>query len=144
MFFEESLKFEADPGQVWRIASAVREIPNYWHGTRSLEVVGESGSGVQVKLRFAFGGSGEANISVNDDERTMTIEYRSGPFTGKQTVTVNDESIVAIWNVRFRGVFRLASRWNERHFRTGTVHALERLVGEAALPSNRSVALPTR
>lgn len=128
MLFEESMRFEGKATEVWKRVSAVEEIPNYWHGTRSLEVVGESGSVVHVKVKFAFGGSGEADISTDDAKRTMTIDYRSGPFTGRQTVTVNDGSIVARWDVRFRGAFRLASRWNEGHFKSGTVHALQRLV----------------
>ena len=129
MRFEESLKCEGDPGEVWRRVSAVRDIPSYWHGTRSLDVVGEEGGVVRAKVRFAFGGSGDAEISTDEGKRLMTIEYVSGPFTGRQTVAVNEGAVVARWDVRFRGVFRLASRWNEGHFRSGTMHALERLVG---------------
>ena len=128
MRFEESLTLEGDPSEVWEKVSAVEDIPKYWHGTRSLEVVERTGALVRVKVSFAFGGSGEADISVDEPGRKVTIDYRSGPFTGRQTVSVGDEAIVAAWDVKFRGVFRLVSRWNEGHFRSGTVHALERLV----------------
>lgn len=132
MLFEESLRFEGDANEVWRRASAIQEIPNYWHGTRSLEVVDGSGNVVHVKVKFAFGGSGEADISTDVEKRTVTLDYRSGPFTGKQVITVSNTSITAKWDVKFRGAFRLASRWNENHFRSGTVHALERLVRSQA------------
>ena len=133
MQFEEALKFEGNAAEIWRRASAIREIPSYWHGTRSLDVVSEGRGKTHAKVRFAFGGSGRADITIDHEKRTMTVEYLSGPFVGKQVVAVHDESVVASWDVKFRGVFRFASRWNEGHFRSGTKHALERLArGEDA------------
>jgi len=129
MRFEERLEFEKDPDEVWSRASAISEIPNYWHGTRSLEVVSESEGVSHARIKFAFGGSGDAEISVDQMSRTLTIDYKSGPFTGSQTVAVKDGKVIVVWDVRFKGVYRIASKWNEGHFRTGTVHALERLVG---------------
>ena len=134
MQFRESLRLNGNASEVWKRVSVVTDIPKYWHGTRSLEVVGEDKGVVRVKVKFAFGGSGEAAISTDEEKRTLTIDYRSGPFTGTQTVTVGDDTITAVWDVRFRGVFRIASRWNEGHFMSGTVHALERLVGGTGGP----------
>ncbi len=130
MRFEESLRFEGDPATVWTRASTIKDIPDYWHGTRSLSVVNESGGVVHATIKFAFGGFGEADVSTDEEKRTMTIEYKTGPFTGEQTVTVKDGEITAIWDAKFRGIYRLASRWIEGHFRSGTVHALERLTGQ--------------
>lgn len=143
MQFEESLKFEGDPGEVWKRASAVRDIPSYWRGTRSLDVVGKRGGVVRAKVRFAFGGSGEADIFVDEEKRMMTIDYVSGPFTGKQVVAVSDGAVVARWDVKFRGVFRLASGWNEGHFKSGTIHALEMLVSGKAGGSEAQGADPS-
>jgi hypothetical protein len=127
MRFEETKKFEGDASEVWKRASAINEIPRYWHGTRALEVVGENEGVAHARIKFAFGGSGEADISADEERRVLTIDYTSGPFTGKQTVEVDDGQVVAVWDVKFRGAFRFASKWNEGHFRSGTVHALERL-----------------
>lgn len=129
MKFQESLKLEGDPAEVWKRASSVVDIPRYWHGTRSLDVIGEANGVVRARVRFAFGGSGEAEISKDEEKRTLTIDYLSGPFTGRQVVTVGEEGLVASWDVRFSGIFRIASKWNEGHFKSGTVHALERLAG---------------
>ena len=129
MRFEERLEFEGGAAEVWKRVSSIREIPTYWHGTRSLDVVGEEGDKVHVKVRFAFGGSGEADVAVDEGKRTLTIDYLSGPFTGKQVVAVSDGAVVASWDVRFKGMFRVVSKWNEGHFRSGTIHALERLAG---------------
>jgi ribosome-associated toxin RatA of RatAB toxin-antitoxin module len=126
--FQEARKLEGGPAEVWKRVSAVEEIPKYWHGTRSLVVVGGNEGKVHARVRFGFGGSGEADISKDEEKRALTIDYRSGPFTGKQIVVVGDESITATWDVKFRGIFRVTSKWNEGHFRSGTVHALERLV----------------
>ena len=81
--------------------------------------------------RPVYGGRLEADIVTDEAGRTVTMEYRSGPFTGRQTVAVSGRRLVATWDVRFRGFFRLASRWNEGHFRSGTRHALERLAAGA-------------
>jgi len=129
MQFQESMKLENNAAEVWKRASAIRDIPKYWHGTRSLDVVRDEGGVVLAKVKFAFGGSGEADIYTDEERRTLTIDYKSGPFTGKQTIAVDGNSISATWDVKFRSVFRIASKWNEGHFRSGTVHALERLVG---------------
>lgn len=131
MHIEETRKFDGDASEVWKKASAIREIPTYWHGTRSLELVSENEGVARAKIRFAFGGSGEADISTDQEKQVLTIDYVSGPFTGKQTVSVGDGSVTASWDVRFKGAFRLVSKWNEGHFRAGTVHALERLTAQA-------------
>jgi len=123
-----ALEFSGDPAEVWRRASTIAEIPNYWHGTRSLSVLGETNGVTRAKVKFAFGGSGEAEISAVEEGRILTIDYKSGPFTGRQTVQVNDGRAVAMWDVKFRGIYALTSKWSDRHFRTGTARALERLV----------------
>jgi hypothetical protein len=56
----------------------------------------------------------------------MTIDYVSGPFTGRQTVTVSVGRVAATWGAKFRGTYRIVSKRNESHFRSGTVHALRR------------------
>lgn len=129
MLFEDSLRFEGNQDEVWRRVSAIREIPMYWHGTKSLEVVSKENNAIHAKVRFAFGGSGEADILTDEEKKTVTIRYTSGPFTGEQRIVVSYWSVSAKWDVKFRGVFRLASGWNENHFKSGTRHALERLAG---------------
>jgi hypothetical protein len=129
MQFQESMNLEDNVAEVWKRASAIRDIPKYWHGTRSLDVEKDDGGVVRVKMKFAFGGSGEADIYTDEEKRTLTIDYTTGPFTGKQVIAVDDNRIIVTWDVKFRSVFRIASKWNEGHFRAGTVHALERLMG---------------
>lgn len=128
MKFTESLTLTDRPEEVWKRVSDIERIPQYWHGTRSIQVMGRKSSGVlDVSVNFAFGGKGRAEVTVDDRTRTLTISYYSGPFTGVQAVAVEDARISASWDVRFTGLFKLFSSWNTRHFRMGTIHALERL-----------------
>ncbi|HUI00652.1 MAG TPA: SRPBCC family protein [Nitrososphaerales archaeon] len=136
MLIEERLEFQGDPEDVWRRMSDVEKIPEYWHGTRSLEVVAREKDGngmerVRVRTRFAFGGSGEATITVDPLSRTVTWVYNSGPFKGVQTARVVGKTAQANWDVKFTGLFKITASWTAGHFRSGTVHALERLCGKA-------------
>ena len=128
MQFTESLKLVNSPEEVWKRASNVEAVPKFWHGTKSIQIIEEKPPGTfDVVIRFAFGGTGKADVRVDNTNRVMTITYRSGPFTGIQKITVNNKEIEASWDVKFSGLFKLVSTWNERHFRNGTVHALARL-----------------
>lgn len=108
--------------------SNVEDIPKYWHGTRSLEITERNEDGVRARMRFAFGGSGDAEIKADASRRALTVSYVSGPFRGVQEVVVTRDEVAATWDVKFTGAFRLLSGWNESHFRSGTKHALERLI----------------
>lgn len=132
MRFEERSALKVRPDLVWERVSNIAKIPKYWHGTKSLEITRLEGDTAYAKVKFAFGGSGEAKVSVDGQRRTLTIEYISGPFRGEQVVSVRGDEVSASWDVKFSGLFRLFSSWNEAHFRSGTKHALERLV-EAGL-----------
>jgi len=128
MQFTESLKFTPAPDEVWKRASDVEAIPHFWHGTKSIQIVEKKASGsLEVAVRFAFGGAGKADVTIDNANRVMTIAYYSGPFIGTQKITVKDQQMTASWDVKFTGLFKLVSGWNERHFRSGTVRALERL-----------------
>ena len=128
MQFTESIEFGEDAGEVWTRVSDVEKIPQFWHGTKSLQLIEKKPAGrLDVKIRFAFGGSGNADISVDNENHVLVINYYSGPVLGLQKVTIDGKQLIASWDVKFTGLFRLASGWNERHFRSGTIHALERL-----------------
>lgn len=139
MKFVERQRFASDPAGVWARVRDVDAIPTYWHGTRELRVTAR-GEKVSADVVFAFGGKGKEEITVDDQTRTMTINYLSGPFTGTQRVSVAESEVEAEWDVSFRGALKLVSRWNESHFKSGTRHALERLCagdrpdGESAQP----------
>ena len=144
MLIRERVEFEGDPAAVWKRLSDIERIPEFWHGTRALQVVarGPKSAGretVKAKSKFAFGGSGDVEITADESTMTLTSEYTSGPFKGTQVVKVAGNAIDAKWDVNFTGFFKLTSSWTGGHFRSGTLHALERLSGsgETKLPGSR-------
>ncbi|HYW82230.1 MAG TPA: SRPBCC family protein [Spirochaetia bacterium] len=134
VLIQERVEFEGDPAAVWDRLSSVERIPEFWHGTRSLQVIGRDSKGpgkeaVRARTKFAFGGSGDVEITADDATMTLTSNYTSGPFKGVQVVKVVGNAIEARWDVNFSGVFKLTSSWTGGHFRSGTLHALQRLSG---------------
>jgi len=111
---------------VWERVSDLASIPLYWHGTREFRV-GEDAGRKTADVVFAFGGRGSALVTLDEEGRTLTIEYVRGPFRGRQTVTVKDGEVVAAWDVSFNGVYRVLGPLNESHFRGGTRNALKRI-----------------
>lgn len=136
MLIEERVAFRGDPAAVWERLSDIDRIPEFWHGTRSLQIIGRESRGagretVRARAKFAFGGSGDVEITADEATMTLTSDYASGPFKGVQVVKVAGNAIEARWDVNFTGVFKLTSSWTAGHFKSGTLHALERLAGGA-------------
>lgn len=147
MLIQEKLEFKDDPAAVWGRLSDIERIPEFWHGTRSLQIVRRDSKvpgkeTVKAKAKFAFGGSGDVEITSDKATMSLTSNYTSGPFKGTQVVKIVGNAIEVRWDVNFTGVFKLTSSWTGGHFRSGTVHALERLSGavEQKLPGQQNHA----
>ena len=145
MLIQERVGFDGDPSAVWERLSNIERIPEFWHGTRSLQIISRESKGpgketVKARAKFAFGGSGDVAITSDGETMTLISDYTSGPFKGTQVVRVVGNAIEARWDVNFTGVFKLTSGWTGGHFRSGTLHALERLCAKEA-PSQRSLSL---
>lgn len=143
MLIEASLDFEEDPDVVWGRLSDVERIPEFWHGTKSLRVLEKAGEGkVIAAAKFAFGGSGKVEITTDAASKTLLQRYLSGPFTGAQTVRVVGKRLEARWDIEFHGIFKIGSGRTAGHFKSGTVHALERLSsgGQEKMPGQQTHA----
>ncbi len=127
MQFEVARPYSGEREALWMRVSDVEDVPKYWHGTKELAVISKSGDVTRAKVRFAFGGTGIAEYEVRQAERAMVVKYVKGPFVGTQTIWLDEAGIRAKWDVRLHGVFEVVSRWNEGHFREGSIHALDRL-----------------
>jgi hypothetical protein len=125
--FTERRELRGDEASVWARVSDLGSIPKYWHGTREFRVREEAGKTL-ADVVFAFGGRGRAEVTVDQGRKALTISYLQGPIRGRQVTTVTGGSLESEWDVEFTGAYRLMGRWNEPHFRSGTGHALERLV----------------
>ena len=141
MLIEASLDFAGDPEVVWARLSDVERIPEYWHATKSLKVLEREGGKVVAAARFAFGGAGKVEISTDAAGKTLLQRFLSGPFTGTQTVRVVGNRLEARWDIEFHGLFKIGSGRTAGHFKSGTVHALERLTsGQTELLGQRTQA----
>jgi ribosome-associated toxin RatA of RatAB toxin-antitoxin module len=144
VLIQERVEFEGDPEVVWARLSDIESIPDFWHGTRAIEIISREEHGdveaARARVKFAFGGSGEVEIIADRATRTLTSDYVSGPFKGTQVVRVVGNALEARWEVSFTGIFRLTSGWTGGHFKTGTVHALERLAGRTPQEESPSQA----
>ena len=125
--FTVERRYSSSAETVWQRVSDIRNMPAYWHGQKGIEL-SRSGTGdFEAVIDFAFGGRGKAVLSVDTAALRVTLDYCTGPFTGTQEIKVGDGVLSASWNIRFTGAYRLLERFNRKHFRTGTEHALERL-----------------
>jgi len=124
--FVETREFSIDPDEVWGRLSNLQTIPAYWHGTREFTAT-TSGESITADITFAFGGKGKAQLTVDNQGRTLTFDYLEGPFKGIQRVVVKENTIEAEWDVTFKGAYKVLGPWNASHFRSGTRHALTRL-----------------
>ncbi|PSO08589.1 hypothetical protein B9Q04_04810 [Candidatus Marsarchaeota G2 archaeon BE_D] len=127
--FEEKIVCDKSTDELWGRVSSLDDFTKYWHGTKHLSYT-VNGGAIEADIVFAFGGSGHANIEIDNASRTLTITYVQGPFKGTQKIWVEKGFIASSWNVEFNGVYRLLGGWNEKHFRQGTTNALRRLCGE--------------
>ncbi len=135
MLIEASLDFEGDSEVVWKRVSDVERIPEYWHGTKSLKVLETiDGTKLITAAKFAFGGTGKVRITSDAATKTLLLEYLSGPFTGSQTVRITGKKLEAKWDITFHGIFKIGSGRTAGHFKSGTVHALERLRDGVTIP----------
>jgi len=140
VLIDASLDFDEDPEVVWKRVSDVENIPEYWLGTKSLRVLERVGEDKLIAaVKFAFGGLGKAEITTDAAAKTLLLRHVSGPFTGTQTLRVVGKRLEAKWDVNFHGIFRIGSGRTAGHFKSGTVHALERLAGisEPKLPERQ-------
>lgn|GEM_PF-1599055 len=129
MIIEGTAEFGSNADNVWLRVKDLRRIPEFWHGTKSVRIEEEGAGFAKMGVVFAFGGRGKAVVKIEDDKRRVSIEYVKGPFVGTQTISVGEGIITARWDISFKGVFRFVSAWNKGHFKSGTLHALERLAG---------------
>ena len=136
MLIQEKIDFEGDPAAVWKRVSSIERLPEFWHGTRSLQVIRQEGNKTRIRAKFAFGGSRDVEVTTDESNNTLTLNYVSGPFTGVQTVRVVGNTEEARWDIEFKGIYRFGAKRIAGHFRGGTVHALERLVGQKVEEEN--------
>ncbi|MGC9071275.1 MAG: SRPBCC family protein [Acidilobus sp.] len=125
------------PGEesVWPLVRDVSAIPRFWRGHREVRVVSSNGPDHELYIRFAFPGPGDRGVArahVDDNTRSLRIEYLREPITGVVIIEVRSEELITRWSVRGNGLFRLLEPLMRGHFMKGAREALERIASAAS------------
>lgn len=123
----------SDREKVWEIVRNPYDIPNYWKGTRELNIKEIQKGVYEGEIRFAFPSSGKVRIVVDDDSKKVMINYLSGPVKGYHEIIVETDKICSKWNVQLSLFLRPFEKRTEVHFKSGTVNALDRIVSRTRL-----------
>jgi len=83
VLIQERVEFKDDPAAVWGRLSDIERIPEFWHGTRSLEIIDRESLGrgkerAKAKAKFAFGGSGDVEITAAPPSRRPAVYAGAG------------------------------------------------------------------
>lgn len=120
--------FNGRRDRIWELVKDVSLIPEFWKGTRQLNVVEKSNGVYEGEVKFAFPSKGKIRIEIDEEKKTLKMIYLSGPIKGLNTITVGESTICSQWNVKLTFPFNLRSNWIKDHFMSGTEHALERII----------------
>ncbi|WP_054841844.1 polyketide cyclase [Vulcanisaeta distributa] len=134
---EFTVSRKVNPGdleRVWQVLSDVRNMPRYWRGGhREVEILSKDGNTYMVRIRFAFpgpGNEGVARIEVHDLEKIVLINYLNGPIRGYVRNYISGNQLISQWDVRISPLFLVMKPWIRKHFMSGTINALTRILNE--------------
>ncbi|WP_337860849.1 SRPBCC family protein [Ferroplasma sp.] len=125
MEFQKEIEVNSSKDAVWDLIIDYKKIPEYWHGTRSIEKDGD-----YYMVQFAFPGKGKMELETDDKNFTITEKYIKGPFTGEKITRLEGQSplkIISIWNIKLSPLLRAFSKKLQGHFEQGTEDALKRI-----------------
>lgn len=125
MEFKREIEVNSDKGRVWELINDYKRIPEFWHGTRSIEKDGDT-----YLVQFAFPGKGKMRLEKDDANFRLIEKYLKGPFTGEKITNLegnNPVKIVSIWNIKLSPILRAFSNKLQGHFEQGTEDALKRI-----------------
>jgi hypothetical protein len=125
MEFQKEIEINASKKDIWELITDYKKIPEYWHGTRSIEKDGN-----YYMVQFAFPGKGKMELETDNKNFTETEKYLNGPFTGEKITRLDGENpvkLVSIWNIKLSAVLRIFSKKLQGHFEQGTEDALKRI-----------------
>lgn len=125
MEFKKEIEVNSDREDIWELIKDYKRIPEFWHGTRSIEKEGN-----YYMVQFAFPGKGKMQLKEDEDNFILRENYLKGPFTGEKTTQLygNDPvKIVSVWNIKLSPMLRAFSNKLQGHFEQGTEDALKRI-----------------
>ncbi len=125
MEFKKEINIMSNKENIWELINDYSKIPEFWHGTRSIEKVGDT-----YIVQFAFPGKAKMKLGRDDGNFQLTENYLKGPFTGKKITILegnNPVKIISSWNIKLSPMLKLFSGKLQKHFEQGTDDALKRI-----------------
>ncbi|WMT54101.1 hypothetical protein [Ferroplasma acidiphilum] len=125
MEFKKEIEVNSDREDIWELIKDYKRIPEFWHGTRSIEKEGN-----YYMVQFAFPGKGKMQLKEDEDNFILSENYLKGPFTGEKTTQLygtDPVKIVSVWNIKLSPMLRAFSNKLQGHFEQGTEDALKRI-----------------
>ncbi|QKQ99120.1 SRPBCC family protein [Metallosphaera tengchongensis] len=114
---------------VWEVIREVNSMPQYWKGIRELNVRQVSDRTYEGAVRFAFPSSSDVRIDLG--EFSLTMNFLKGILKGMNRIEVSSTEVTSHWKVEMPLYMKPFEKRNEEHFRSGTEHALDRILEEA-------------
>jgi hypothetical protein len=125
MEFHKEIEVNSRRDLIWELIKDYKKIPEFWHGTRSIEKEGDF-----YIVQFAFPGKGKMNLESDDKNFVLREKYIKGPFTGEKLTKLEGENpvkIVSEWDIKLSPMLRAFSKKLQGHFEQGTEDALKRI-----------------
>lgn len=128
----ESIEINASSDRVWEVISDLDSEPRFWWGTRSVKNLSREGNVINREIYQNFGEHAILQKVTLKPKSEIEINYVKGIAEGTKDLRLdsleeNKQRLVAEWNIRFPGIYGLATPFITRHVRKGTREALGRI-----------------
>ena len=129
---ERSIEINSTRDKLWEIISDVDNEAQYWLGTKSVHNISRQGNEIEREITQNFRNAKIKQKVVLHPKDSVEVQYLKGITEGVKILTIesldeNRQRLKAFWDIRFPGVYRLATPMIKSHVEKGTIGALERI-----------------
>ncbi|KQB36291.1 MULTISPECIES: hypothetical protein [Acidiplasma] len=125
--FARSIEINSKPDVIYKVITDIPRIPDFWHGTREINKIGEN----RYDVKFAFPSRAVSTFEFDRNSFIFIQNYIKGPFTGYTKNTIkydgNKSILTTEWNIKLGPSLILFSRRLQGHFESGAENALKRI-----------------
>jgi hypothetical protein len=129
---EETVEIIASNDRVWEIISDLDNEGEYWWGTSRVKNISKVGNVIDREIYQNFRKHGIKQRAILRPKTEIEIQYLKGLTEGVKYLRLdslgdNRQRLVALWKIRFSGIYWFATPIISRHVRKGTRDALQRI-----------------
>jgi carbon monoxide dehydrogenase subunit G len=126
-----SREVSASLDRVWDIVADVDNEPQYWHGTKTVKNISNSGNTVEREVTIAFKDSKCRQTVVLNPKKSVEITITEGPMKGTKVVTLSPSGdktrVDVVWDIKLTGFLGMFTGMVKKHIAEGSDEALERI-----------------